>query len=160
MRQYSKYAFLITAMLLGAEAFVAPQCSRQRTTSLNLTPDQADQLVAASNAAIYKPHEDEEDEPFAAVGISVVPERKKETAAAARAFVHKVFSIPSSVIKRHPHPEAEGLEEDAVLYPVVGFKFVPVDGECFALPTTSHAACRILNNKNEELVGWFKAPSC
>jgi hypothetical protein len=147
MSQYSKYAFLITAMLLGAEAFVAPQCSRQRKTSLHLTPDQADQLVAASNAA------------FAAVGISVVPERKKkETVAAARAFVSKVFSIPSSVIKRHPHPEAEGLE-DAVLYPVVGFKFVPVDGEYFALPTTSHAACRILNNKDEELVGWFKAPS-
>ena len=146
-------------MLLGAEAFVAPQCSRQRKTSLNLTPDQADQLVAASNAAIYKPREDKKDESFASVGLSVVPERKKETAAAARAFVYKVFSIPSSVIKRHPHPEAEGLE-DAVLYPVIGFKFVPVDGEYFALPTTSHAACRILNNKNEELVGWFKAPSC
>jgi hypothetical protein len=146
-------------MLLGAEAFVAPQYSTQGKTSLNLTPDQADQLVAASNAAIYKPHDVDEEEFFAPVDTSVAPERKKETAAAARAFVYKVFSIPSSVIKRHPHPEAEGLE-DAVLYPVVGFKFVPVDGEYFALPTTSHAACRILNNKNEELVGWFKAPGC
>lgn len=151
MSQYYKCAFLITAMLIGAQAFVSPQCSSQRKTTLNLTPEQADQLVAASNEAIYKPRED-----------NVATERKKDTAAAARAFVYKVFSLPSSLIKRHPHPEAELLEqEDAVLYPVVGFKFVPVDGEYFALPTTCHAACRILNNKDEELVGWFKPPpSC
>jgi hypothetical protein len=158
MSQYSKYAFLITATLLGAEAFVSPQFLRPQQTSLNLTPDQSDLLVAASKVAIYKSHEDDEDESFSTVGSTVAPlEHKKETAA--RAFAHKLFSLPSSVIKRHPHPDAEGVK-DAVLYPVIGFKFVPVDGEYFALPTTCHAACRILNNKNEELVGWFKPPSC
>jgi hypothetical protein len=105
--------------------------------------------------------------------------------AASRSFVSRVFHKPSSAIKKHPHPTLEGLktadaaaqqfpynfipsrlatqderkQDDVVLYPIVGFRFFNQQGSSIALPTTSHAACRLPTNRNEDVYGWF-TPAC
>jgi hypothetical protein len=107
--------------------------------------------------------------------------------AASRSLVARLFHLPSSSIKSHPHPDVELIrpshppfphslishairppqpspssrEGDSVLYPIVGFRFVRThDGETIALPTTCHAACRLpLHVKKEEVVGWY-SPAC
>jgi hypothetical protein len=106
--------------------------------------------------------------------------------AASRSFASRIFHLPSSAIKKHPHPTLEGLKEnsgngqngvfpysfnpqrpsaegqqgDVVLYPIVGFRFCQgSEGPIRALPTKSNAACRLPANRHEELFGWF-SPAC
>ena len=118
---------------------VAPQV-RFSSSALNLVPEQGCQLKAAWEAAATHLH----DEPTA-----VTP------AAAARNFVARVFSLPSTVL--HPHPqEAAG---DIVYYPVVGFHYTLQSSK--PLPTTAFptaSSCRI-PSPSEALYGWF-SPAC
>lgn len=156
-------------------------------TALHLLPNQGNQLIAAFNAAYFKKEQVQQEE-------DVINKQEIENAvsnleapktSAARAFVSRVFSLPSTMIRRHPHPKAEGFQnmlkktaptislatsgskasekkkvEDVVYYPVVGFQFVKASPErTVALPTTSNAACRLRRNQNEDVYGWF-TPAC
>jgi hypothetical protein len=168
MRQQITQPLLLSLIFSGAEAFVAaPQSARQQT-SLNLLPCQGNQLKAAYNAGTCKSDE------TTATGTQevVVEEQNRGPAAAARSFASRLFSLPSSVIKRYPNHEAEEIPEgfsvwrrkekkqdDVVLYPVIGFHFVQSDGRFIALPTVSHASCPIHRNQDEDVFGWY-SPAC
>eukprot|EP00529_Nitzschia_sp_RCC80_P028004 CAMPEP_0113454298 /NCGR_PEP_ID=MMETSP0014_2-20120614/7791_1 /TAXON_ID=2857 /ORGANISM="Nitzschia sp." /LENGTH=258 /DNA_ID=CAMNT_0000345699 /DNA_START=200 /DNA_END=976 /DNA_ORIENTATION=+ /assembly_acc=CAM_ASM_000159 len=63
------------------------------------------------------------------------------------------FSIPSGITNKNQHQES-------VLYPIVGFTFCKTKNDgCIALPTTSHASCRITTNtqRQEEVFGWYSS---
>jgi hypothetical protein len=127
--------------------------------ALNLMPDQASDLVAASLAA-YSARDE----------VAPAAVLNKHAATAARALAYRVFSLPSSLIKRHPHPKSEGLpasttttttptsfpQRDYVLYPVIGFRYVRDSPDhCTALPTVSSVASCRLPSRNEPVYGWF-----
>lgn len=172
-----KCRIIITCLFVGSlvDAFtVSFPGSFQSTTAVFLKPKQGKQLEAAFNAA-YTPNKDQ-------VGINdapVVPgdaegnalhELRSSPTSAALSFVQRVFSLPSSMIKRHPHPKIEGLptlpresadsfHDDVILYPVVGFTFVrDAKGHCRALPKLPNPSCRIYASQ-EPLYGWF-SPAC
>ena len=182
---------LISMMLSsGADAFAVPRFAQLQTagstkttttTSLQLLPGQGKQLVAAFAASTAKHRKG--DEKQKTVQSTVAIQDSATTAAAkhlsnARTFVSRVFSLPSSMIKRHPHPKIEGWADDmqqeykrngevsekntdVVLYPIVGFRFFKygTKGSYRVLPTKGNAACRIRNAKSEILQGWF-SPAC
>lgn len=91
------------------------------------------------------------------------------TTNAARHFVARVFGLPSSLIRRHPHPASEGLQveesavdgdDDVVLFPIVGCRLVTQDHadnnqRVRSLPTVGNPACRI-RRWDEPLIGWFR----
>jgi hypothetical protein len=136
---------LMAALASTCSAFTIPAAAPRTTTHLNLRPDQGCQLAAAWEAASF--HLDdavvvpaEEDHPH------VTP------TAAARAFVSRVFSLPSTLL----HPQEE---EEVVYYPVIGFQFCSESNK--PLPTSpfpTAACCRIPSTK-EQLTGWF-SPAC
>lgn len=152
------YTLLIALFLAlsasTADAFATQRPQRHSAVSLSLLPDQASDLVAASIAA------------YSALDEATPASSNKQTLTAARALAFRVFSLPSSLIKRHPHPKSEGLPvsttraptsppEDYVMFPVIGFQLVrDAPDHCVALPTASVASCR-LPNRNEPLYGWF-----
>lgn len=185
MRQQTKhYATLIAlfGLLEPGASFISTsnlQDTRRSLDPLHLVPGQGNQLVAAYNAAMSR------KAPSSAVdydeeGLAVPDSRN---------FVQRVFSLPSSMIKRHPHPSAEGLDgsavsantranatenknvmtkmssqnqkkEDVVYYPVTGFTFVKNGENVVALPTKSNVSCRLPpSTKNQEVYGWF-SPAC
>jgi hypothetical protein len=133
---------------------------RHSAVSLNLSPDQASDLVAGSNAA-YSPRDDDDYLTAPTVPVAL----GKQTKTATRAFAARVFSLPSTLIKRHPHPKSEGLPSstsspstspvDHVMFPVIGFQYVrDAPDHCTALPTVSVASCR-LPIRNEPVYGWY-----
>lgn len=137
------------------------------TTSLNLHPEQGSQLQAAWNAAVAKARSLDESSTEGSMPVTTKPSATINASNAARSFVSRVFSIPSALIGRHPHPAMEGFddhfpttghEEGVLLYPVVGFQFVP-DSECHSsvLPKATAPCCRIHDSRNEDLVGWWSA---
>jgi hypothetical protein len=140
---------------------------RDVPTALNLHPEQGSQLQAAWNAAVVKAKQSL-DEASTAGSMPVVTKGFTiDATSAARAFVSRVFSIPSVLIGRHPHPSMEGFddyfptyshEKGAILYPVVGFHFVP-DSEkhCRVLAKATAPHCRIHDMRNEGLIGWWSA---
>ena len=149
MNWHSSIFYLaLVVVLVSANAF-SPSSSRVSSTAtkLHLTPEQGPQLVAAWNAACS--HKDDEGN----YHYEEVHHQEKEKSAnlkSARGFVSRVFSIPSSVIRRPPHPEETGC--DVVYYPIVGFQFVK--GHSRVLPTTSHAtACQLPSSL--PVYGWF-----
>lgn len=158
MRQQRTQAVILSLLISGSDAFMAPGFSRPQT-SLNLQPGQGNQLKAAFDASTCK------REGTTAATQQLVEEEHRGPAAAARALVSRIFSLPSAMFI--PHPESEDFpmfsrkneEKDVVLYPIVGFKFFQHGDSYVALPTTSHAACRLVRNTDEDLVGWF-SPSC
>eukprot|EP00339_Tiarina_fusa_P023903 CAMPEP_0117009170 /NCGR_PEP_ID=MMETSP0472-20121206/8407_1 /TAXON_ID=693140 ORGANISM="Tiarina fusus, Strain LIS" /NCGR_SAMPLE_ID=MMETSP0472 /ASSEMBLY_ACC=CAM_ASM_000603 /LENGTH=176 /DNA_ID=CAMNT_0004711385 /DNA_START=70 /DNA_END=600 /DNA_ORIENTATION=+ len=158
MKQPTSYLFLLSALFLEqSSAFQAPRVVR-RESALHLLPGQGNQLVAAFNAACHE-KEDVEGGVVATISTKVQEEPKEECH---RSIVSRIFSLPSNLIKKHPHPKAEGIEteRDVVLYPMVGFSFFPTaDGGCVSFPTKSDAACRLVKTKDEEVYGWF-SPSC
>jgi hypothetical protein len=170
MRQHTIYYVALLSLLFLEEnhAFVIPQVAqapRTKSSSLQLLPGQGNQLVAASNAVYCKEEEKQIEAATAAIHSNDESIPVHSPTAAAKSFAHRVFSLPSSMIKRHPHPKWEGfapkqLEKDVVYYPVVGFQFVHTDGGDIALPTTGHAACQLnTQTQTEDVVGWF-SPSC
>jgi hypothetical protein len=183
---------LLSLMLFGEVQGFCPQAqhTRSSSTSLNLLPGQGNQLAAAYTAFIsHKNNDDETDTVTPATKPQEPPSSSSHwrALAASRSFVSRVFHLPSSAIKKHPHPTLEGLkanndkkesnsfpfgfiptrhhreEEDAVLYPLVGFQFVKSQEgsniKTIALPTTSHAACRLPTHRNEPVFGWY-SPAC
>mmetsp|Transcript_20652 Transcript_20652/g.49002 ORF Transcript_20652/g.49002 Transcript_20652/m.49002 type:complete len:264 (+) Transcript_20652:336-1127(+) len=65
------------------------------------------------------------------------------------------FSIPSGITNKNQ-------QHESILYPIVGFTFCKTKNDgCIALPTTSHASCRITTNaqRQEEVFGWY-SPAC
>jgi hypothetical protein len=206
MMKPSITSFTLLSLMLfgdGAHGFCPTQQHQQRSSassSLRLVPGQGNQLAAAYTASLSKEEKKEIQSNPAAERPDADPNEPPSSSshwralAASRSFVQRVFHLPSSAIKKHPHPTLEGLketqsstttsqpqptfpfnfiprhqqqekEEDYVLYPLVGFQFVKskdaVDGtdRTIALPTTSHAACRLPTNRHEELYGWF-SPGC
>jgi hypothetical protein len=159
MRQLTKYATIASLLFLEANAFTVPQASRQeRSTSLNLLPGQGNLLKASYIAATFGKHEEEDmDQPKALVtGRRIAP----GLIAAARSCVSRALSL---TMRRLQTIEKEfkknQQQDDVVLYPIVGFHFVQNHGQSIALPTTSHPACSILRNRDEEVSGWF-SPAC
>jgi hypothetical protein len=108
-------------------------------------PGQGNQLVAAYTAATCQ----EEDQ---AVPVMDHPEDDR-TSAAARSFASRLFSLPSTLRKRSQN-------DDVVLYPLVGFKFVHHEDKFIALPTKSHMSCRLPSARNNEEVYGFFSPAC
>jgi hypothetical protein len=169
------FIFLITNLCIeSTAAFVVLTPSTSASMQLNLRPAQGPQLIAAYNAAYSdKKDTDEEDAPTIAAP-SVAEDTRPQGIAAARRYVGRLFSAPSSLL----HPQAEGVhdgwtsfvnpieelhsrseEEDVVLYPVVGFCLTTVQNGVRALPTISHPACRIHDQHNEVIYGWY-SPAC
>lgn len=175
---------LVTSLCMkGAAAFVVSAAKISSSTcsssQLNLRPTQGPQLIAAYNAAYCDKKIDEDEDVEASATKSTVVEEpsRPQGIAAARAYVGRVFSAPSSLL--HPHPKAEGVgdgwasfvspieelnhlkseEDDVVLYPVVGFCLTTVKNGVRALPTISHSSCRLHNQHNEVIYGWY-SPAC
>lgn len=147
------FGILYCAMQLAkeGEAFTSSPSlvsqSKMVSSSLNLVPDQANQLVAAYNAAtstsataVTAPIKLDKD---------VEEQHHKGAIAAAKSFLTRVFHKPSV---EHPH-------HDVVYYPMVGFRFFEGIDDVF--PTTSHVSCTMPTKaqKEEEVFGWF-SPSC
>jgi hypothetical protein len=160
-------ALLIALTASTSDAFATQRPQRYSAVSMNLIPDQASDLVAASNAA-YSPRDDDDDDDNQEHDVShhqtAPAASNKQTPTPTRAFAARVFSLPSSLIKRHPHPKSEGLPasttsstspQDFVMFPVIGFQYVRDSPDhCTALPTISVASCR-LPIRNEPVYGWF-----
>lgn len=163
-----------------ASAFVVSTANTSPSSpssQLHLRPTQGSQLIAAYNAA-YCDKKNDEDEQTSNTKPAE-KEARPQGIAAARAFVGRVFSAPSSLL--HPHPKAEGgsdgwtsfflvhpmeelyyhnsEEDDIVLYPVVGFCLTTVQNGVRALPTISHPSCRLHDQRNEVIYGWY-SPAC
>lgn len=141
---------------------------RIASTALNLLPEQGKQLEAAMNAAYSQTSDLVEEEEKVAASTTATVVSQKHRKVAARAFVSRVFSLPSSMIRRHPHPTLEGLpsfaqdseeKRDVVLFPLVGFRFVQDEPNHYrVLPTQSNPSCRLRNTgkgEPEALFGWF-----
>ena len=167
--------FITGVCIEGSAAFVVSTAKTSSSSSqLNLRPAQGPQLIAAYNAAYCDKKTDEEDDVIHSK--STEEPSRPQGIAAARKYVGRLFSAPSSLL----HPQAEGVadgwasfvvnpieelnyskseEEDAVLYPVVGFCLTTFQNGVRALPTISHPACRLHDQHNEVIYGWY-SPAC
>jgi hypothetical protein len=164
MKQY----FTLCISLLGSTfAFAPPETSltnhqatgsNNRKTTLDLLPGQGNQLVAAYNAGVAFQKSNQQ--------------HQKGLASLLRNFMKRMISLPFVFHRQRLAGWADGFpsvsqshdHENAVYYPLVGFKFVPSphDGHVIALSTTSHVACRIhtSNQDEEEVFGWYKPAYC
>lgn len=160
---------LASSASMGAAAFGVGPGARlsSSATALHLLPTQGAQLAAASSCAYDGPVKEEAVKQLEEVGAVPQPSssssQKPQTPPqhskkSARSFVSRVFSLPSTLL--HPkEAEKKELEEDSMVYPVVGFKFVCDKSHHFrALPTISNPSCR-LTPANEDLVGYY-SPAC
>lgn len=138
----SRISFLVAFLLASSCCAFAPlKAATSRTSStLQLLPHEGSELVAASQN-VYTSSKDERINDDAILQHAPVPIAK------ARTFVARVFSLPATLL--HPHEE-----ENVVLYPIVGFRYVK--GQSKALPTTSNPSCRLLPRDQVEY-GWFRA---
>ena len=176
MKSPSLSAVALLAFSSGVGAFTVSTTSRTTrvsSTSLNLLPAQGKQLEAAANAALAKAQAEREqceEEESECLPPSSEIESETKVRSAARNFVSKVFSIPSSIIRGHPRPELEGLGDadtfewqdqpgdDVVLFPMVGFQFVNDAPNHYGVLPTARAgnpSCRLRNDGEQALVGWF-----
>lgn len=148
MNWRSSTLYLVLVVILASANAFSPSLKVSSTaTKLHLTPEQGPQLVAAWNAACS--HEDYDGD-YHYEETHHQEEEKSTNVKSARGFVSRVFSIPSNMIRRHPHPEEEGF--DVVYYPIVGFQFVK--GHSRVLPTTAHATvCQLPSTL--PVYGWF-----
>jgi hypothetical protein len=146
--------FLLLSSLLALSAInsvgaFAGVGTTRSSSALHLLPSQGEALEAASNAFYGS---EGMASSSAEGGVTTV-------ASSSRSFVSRLFSLPSSMIKKHPKAELEGLpaskQQNIVLYPMIGFQFVKVDDAYRPLPTNSNAACRLVNLEQQEVYGWF-----
>lgn len=188
----SSNAFVVTPSPSSSTLLATAPAPASTSSALHLCRGQDSQLVAAFNAASK---EVDSTSFTSAADVDDVSDRDSEelqerraarVAAAdaatttsssnkARAFVSRVFHLPSSLIHRHPHPKQEGFssafsarpelhdeskDDDVVLCPIVGFTYVS-DGpnHSTALPGTSQPACRLsdISRKQEDVFGWYSA---
>lgn len=159
----------------GTAAFVITAEKTSSSSQLNLRPTQGPQLIAAYNAAYCDKKTDEDEAMISNNNKSNEEPNRPQGIAAARNYVGRLFSAPSSLL----HPQAEGVadgwasfvnpidelnhhateEDDVVLYPVVGFCLTTFQNGVRALPTISHPACRLHDQHNEVIYGWY-SPAC
>lgn len=115
--------------------------------------------MAAYNAA--HAHDDDEDWKPTISSPTLRAQVEKVTAAsAARAFVSRVFHLPS-YMKRAPKEEASK-EGEVLYYPIVGFHFCKTDeSHSMAVPTSNcNASIRLHPSLEEEpIYGWY-TPGC
>ena len=145
-----RYALLLSTLSVGTSAFTIAYKPTIASTKLFLKPSEGSQLAAAWEASCFK----HDDESSAAESTSPPPTNitPVTSASAARAFVSRVFSLPSTL--RHPNQDGK----DVVYYPIVGFQlYSDHEGHCTVLPTTSRASCRIPAAQTELLVGWYSS---
>jgi len=137
------------------EAFAAlPSLLQQKTaSSLNLVPDQGNQLVAAYNANCLLEQQEQASAPALIQVDTNVEVPHRGAIAASKSFLTRIFHMPSIL-----HP-GEKKNEDVVYYPMVGFRFFKGIDNVF--PTTWHVSCDIptKEQKEEEVYGWFSS-SC
>lgn len=141
-------SILISVLAVCANAFTAPTPAGRstRSTELFLKPSEGSQLAAAWEASCHGPQSESKGAPPLVITTTPV--------SAARAFVSRVFSLPSSIL--HPNE----IKDDVVYYPIVGFKLVPDgEGHSSVLPTTARVSCRIPAAQTELLFGWY-SPAC
>lgn len=159
----------------------------RRPSSLKLVPAQASQLVAAQNCIQVKKSQDEEELPLLSsilfdsardlVGemfsLSSLGLRRRESADAGEGCPHEGTSItsvfpPALFEYSHRRSKKEEQDDDVVLYPVLGFRWIAVDRPEDALhkryeilPTSIKASMPIADahRREEEVVGWF-SPAC
>lgn len=165
MKTASRSLLVFAVTVSISAAFTIAPLASPRNSALDLLPTQASELVAASQSAYPRKLDQDDDEPEILPAVTAADMPK------ARSFAQRVFSIPSSMIKRHPHPLSEGLpkevmstapvpleddEEGVVLFPITGYRLVKdASDHSRALPTISNPSCRI-PQRNEELHGWFR----
>mmetsp|Transcript_3168 Transcript_3168/g.7227 ORF Transcript_3168/g.7227 Transcript_3168/m.7227 type:complete len:180 (+) Transcript_3168:148-687(+) len=152
-QQATMFAIVCCALNTGvSQAFISPSVSAQHRirTSLNLVPDQGNQLVAAYNAISLE----KRSETAAAAPIQVdrnfdESENPRGAIAASKRFLTRIFHKPAT---EHP---GEGKNNDVVYYPMVGFRFF--EGIDSVFPTTSNVSCDMptKSQKEEEVFGWF-----
>ena len=152
----------------------ATTTTRTSSSTLSLVPSQGSQLEAAFNAACCNKNavdDDDDDDDYyrdsssttslsatttTTIAPPAPPALRTQALTAARAFVSRVFSKPSSLL----HPLEE---EDVVLYPIIGFRLCASSSSSdkkglVALPTISNASCRILP-LHQQVYGWY-SPAC
>lgn len=159
---------LAAATFTATTSFTAvPTNQRARSSALHLLPQQGSQLVAASNAALAQAQHDREHQSATATVKYEAKEDAELTVGRARELISRIFSLPSAIV-RPSAMEITNVEfssnenDDVVIYPVVGFRYVRVGDEYHALPTTSNAACQLRNlpgKQHESVFGWF-SPAC
>jgi hypothetical protein len=154
--------YCVLQLANNGEAFTTPPSSSLSQpkmaldSSLNLVPDQANQLVAAFNANCA------EKQALAAASPIQVDKNvdddgfnshRQGPIAASKSFLTRVFHMPSS---KHPGHQRK---EDVVYFPMFGFRFF--EGIDTVFPTTTHNSCAMptKSQKEEEVYGWFSS-SC
>jgi len=104
----------VSAFSVGhiAPTTVALRQSASSSSRLNLLPTQASELVERA----YPPQnsrDDEDDEIGTTTAAVSESENQGVVCDKKLSFVKRVFSIPSSIIDRHPHPHREGFPDGA-----------------------------------------------
>lgn len=146
-RQVSRSVIILSAMLFASssEAFVVSSRTQRSSSSLQLLPDQADQLVAAYNAL------KEDDKKTIQVHKEEDAEQNwgASTIAASKSLLTRVFHLDSVL-----HPLER--KEDVCYYPMVGFRFI--EGQ--SIPTKPSVCCAMptKSQREEELYGFFTSP--
>lgn len=175
------FRVLSAVLLVGnSEAFTTLSSTTQRmsqtsSSSLNLLPDQGNQLVAAYNAFSETQRKESKAakskagaaDTAAAASIGIVKEDwKASTIAVSKNILSRIMQGPSVL---HPLERGssnngnsydnENPNNDVCYYPMVGFRYIA--GVDTALPTKSTAACAMptKSQKEEEVFGWFSS-SC
>jgi hypothetical protein len=154
----------------GTHAF-APlslnHCGSVSNTAIHLIPSQGCQLAAASAAALAKEKEDD-----AHTKTAMSEEEKATPTNAARELVSRIFNLPSKMKGSTSEPSEISLpvsissdsEDDSVVYPIVGFTFVKLEGGKMRVVPSMNARgeCNIKNvqkSRTEPTYGWF-SPCC
>jgi len=182
----------VDGFVVSSTSTSTARTTKTTSSALNLVPEQGKQLEAAMNAAYAREAASAKENSYEDAGNTATTvvegeeaEEPPSRAASARAFAARVFSLPSSIIRGHPHPKMEGLEainnqqlqeeepslsfewdtsskgDDVVLFPLVGFQFFysEDDNKVHALPShkNHNPSCRLRvpSQEQEEVVGWF-----
>mmetsp|Transcript_27223 Transcript_27223/g.59964 ORF Transcript_27223/g.59964 Transcript_27223/m.59964 type:complete len:199 (+) Transcript_27223:109-705(+) len=157
---------LLSAVLLAgrSEAFTAHSSTTQRTqTSLNLLPDQGNQLVAAYNALSETQRKESKaaksKTAAAAASIGIVKVNWKASTIAVSKNILSRISVQRGSNGNNISDDNENPNADVCYYPMVGFQYIA--GVDTALPTKSTAACAMptKSQREEEVFGWFSS-SC
>ena len=200
---YARRALAVFATMVACTESFVPMALQRATVSsdrcdstyLGLLPQQGKQLVAAYEASTCEKQSREGSEsngfhPSEAIeggkievkknGASSADQQQQQRTptGAARAFVSRVFKLPSNIRQHYNHAEDEVWDnamslpkipgdrsskaggDDVVLYPVVGFRIVEdEEHHSRVLPTKSNVSCRLPNNYNEDVFGWY-SPAC
>jgi len=186
-----------TNKMFSTTTSTVPSGSRSTSTALSLVPEQGNQLVAAFYAstasasattegtatprttatAVVVEEEDgdtnDSHKPsiFSRLAL-LLPKRNAAASEQAAHAIHLSDLMPWDRLVHHKETTKDD-EKEAVLYPIVGFRFVathddsnndhaPVPQEHIrVLPTSSHPSCRLVRNElpPQQVYGWY-SPVC